>query len=121
MQLIGLAQMPAAFGRECERAWKFGEDLGKGMVKTVVFGLLVTWVAVFQGYDAPPTAEGMAMATTRTGGYIVGVDIGVGFFTHFGVLWRILMRMRTIEISVGGFVLAGYCRADFFGGTGQRG
>jgi phospholipid/cholesterol/gamma-HCH transport system permease protein len=49
--------------REGVEIW---EDLGKGMVKTVVFGLLVTWVAVFQGYDAPPTAEGMAMATTRT-------------------------------------------------------
>ena len=45
------------------RLW---EDLGKGMLKSLVFALLVTWVAVFQGYDAPPTAEGMAMATTRT-------------------------------------------------------
>ena len=42
------------------------EDLGKGMVKSVVFAFLVTWVAVFQGYDAPPTAEGMSMATTQT-------------------------------------------------------
>ena len=42
------------------------EDLGKGMLKSAVFALLVTWVAVFQGYDAEPTAEGMAMSTTRT-------------------------------------------------------
>lgn len=42
------------------------EDLGKGMLKSLVFAVLVTWVAVFQGYDAKPTAEGMAMATTRT-------------------------------------------------------
>ena len=42
------------------------QDLGKGMLKSVVFAVLVTWVAVFQGYDAEPTAEGMAMATTRT-------------------------------------------------------
>ena len=41
-------------------------DLGKGMLKSVFFAVLVTWVAVFQGYDAPPTAEGMSMATTRT-------------------------------------------------------
>ena len=39
------------------------EDLGKGMVKSFVFAVLVTWVAVFQGYDSPPTAEGMSMAT----------------------------------------------------------
>jgi phospholipid/cholesterol/gamma-HCH transport system permease protein len=42
------------------------EDLGKGMVKSLLFAFLVTWVAVFQGYDAPPTAEGMSMATTQT-------------------------------------------------------
>ena len=42
------------------------EDLGKGMIKSFVFALLVTWVAVFQGYDSLPTAEGMAMSTTRT-------------------------------------------------------
>lgn len=42
------------------------EDLGKGMLKSVIFAVLVTWVAVFQGYDSDPTAEGMAMATTRT-------------------------------------------------------
>jgi phospholipid/cholesterol/gamma-HCH transport system permease protein len=42
------------------------EDLGKGMVKSLLFAFLITWVAVFQGYDAPPTAEGMSMATTQT-------------------------------------------------------
>lgn len=42
------------------------DDLAKGMIKAAVFAWLVTWVAVFQGYDAEPTAEGMAMSTTRT-------------------------------------------------------
>ena len=42
------------------------EDLAKGMFKSLVFAILVTWVAVFQGYDSEPTAEGMAMSTTRT-------------------------------------------------------
>jgi phospholipid/cholesterol/gamma-HCH transport system permease protein len=41
-------------------------DLGKGMVKTVIFALLVTWIAVFQGYDTDPTPEGIGLATTRT-------------------------------------------------------
>ena len=45
------------------RLW---EDLGKGLVKAAVFGVLITWVAVFQGYDAEPTAEGMAQSTTQT-------------------------------------------------------
>ena len=42
------------------------EDLGKGMIKAVVFAIVVTWIAVFQGYDCEPTAEGMGLATTRT-------------------------------------------------------
>lgn len=42
------------------------EDVGKGMVKAAIFALVVTWVAVFQGYDCEPTAEGMGLATTRT-------------------------------------------------------
>lgn len=42
------------------------EDLGKGMVKSVVFAILVTWIAVYQGYDTVPTAEGIGLATTRT-------------------------------------------------------
>ena len=45
---------------------EFWLDLGNGMVKSLVFAFLVTWVAVFQGYDAPPTAEGMSKATTQT-------------------------------------------------------
>ncbi len=42
------------------------EDVGKGMLKCVVFALVVSWIAVFQGYDAMPTAEGISKATTRT-------------------------------------------------------
>lgn len=42
------------------------EDVGKGMLKATAFAVVVTWVAVFQGYDCEPTAEGMGLATTRT-------------------------------------------------------
>lgn len=42
------------------------EDLGKGMVKSMIFAVVVTWIAVFQGYDTEPTAEGIGLATTRT-------------------------------------------------------
>ena len=41
-------------------------DLGKGMVKSLIFAVLVTWIAVFQGYDTEPTPEGIGLATTRT-------------------------------------------------------
>ncbi len=41
-------------------------DVLKGVVKSVIFGLVVTWIAVYQGYDALPTSEGISAATTRT-------------------------------------------------------
>ena len=41
-------------------------DVAKGVLKSVVFALVVTWIAVFQGHDAYPSAEGVGRATTRT-------------------------------------------------------
>lgn len=42
------------------------EDIGEGVVKSVFFGLAASLIAVFEGYNAAPTAEGVGMATTRT-------------------------------------------------------
>jgi phospholipid/cholesterol/gamma-HCH transport system permease protein len=42
------------------------DDVLNGMMKAVVFGFVVSWIAVFEGYDAVPTSEGVASATTRT-------------------------------------------------------
>jgi phospholipid/cholesterol/gamma-HCH transport system permease protein len=42
------------------------EDIGKGLVKSGVFGVVISWIAVFQGYDSTPTAEGISAATTKT-------------------------------------------------------
>lgn len=44
----------------------FNDDIVSGIVKSIVFGFVVTWIAVFEGYDAVPTAEGVSRATTRT-------------------------------------------------------
>lgn len=41
-------------------------DLGNGVVKSVVFGITVTFVALLQGFTASPTPEGVSRATTRT-------------------------------------------------------
>jgi phospholipid/cholesterol/gamma-HCH transport system permease protein len=41
-------------------------DVGNGIVKSIVFGLAVTLIAVLQGYEAQPTPEGVSRATTRT-------------------------------------------------------
>jgi phospholipid/cholesterol/gamma-HCH transport system permease protein len=44
--------------------WRF--DILNGAIKSVVFGVACTMIALFEGYDAPPTAEGVSRATTRT-------------------------------------------------------
>jgi phospholipid/cholesterol/gamma-HCH transport system permease protein len=41
-------------------------DVGNGVVKSVVFGFTVSFVALYQGYVAQPTPEGVSLATTRT-------------------------------------------------------
>lgn len=41
-------------------------DILNGVIKSVVFGFVVTWIAIFEGYDATPTSEGVSRATTRT-------------------------------------------------------
>jgi len=42
------------------------DDILNGVIKSIVFGGVVTWIAVFEGYDAIPTSEGVSRATTRT-------------------------------------------------------
>ena len=44
----------------------YQDDIINGVIKSVVFGIVVTWIAVFEGYDAIPTSEGVSRATTRT-------------------------------------------------------
>jgi phospholipid/cholesterol/gamma-HCH transport system permease protein len=42
------------------------DDVMNGVIKSVAFGVVVTWIAVFEGYDSIPTSEGVSKATTRT-------------------------------------------------------
>ncbi len=44
----------------------FHEDIINGVIKSIIFAWLVSWIALFEGYDAMPTAEGISRATTRT-------------------------------------------------------
>src|SRR5471030_2058741 len=64
VQLIGVDE--GAFWSQMQAAVDVRQDILNGVIKSVVFGVAVTWIAVFEGYDAPPTAEGVSRATTRT-------------------------------------------------------
>ncbi len=58
---------------------EFVGDIGNGLLKSLVFAVVVTWIAVFQGYDLVPTAEGISRATTRTVVYSSLAVLGLDF------------------------------------------
>jgi phospholipid/cholesterol/gamma-HCH transport system permease protein len=62
--LLGVDQ--GAFWSQMQAKIDFFDDVVNGFVKSVVFGVIVTWIAVFEGYDSIPTAEGVSRATTRS-------------------------------------------------------
>lgn len=55
-----------SFWTNMQNVVEFREDVINGLIKSVAFGIVITWIAVFQGYDAMPTSEGISKATTRT-------------------------------------------------------
>ena len=64
VQLIGVDE--GAFWSQMQASVDVRNDILNGVIKSIVFGVAVTWIAVFEGYDAAPTAEGVSGATTRT-------------------------------------------------------
>jgi len=85
--LIGVDE--GAFWSQMQAAVDFQEDILNGVIKSVVFGVAVTAIALFEGYDAPPTAEGVSRATTRTvvtsSLAILGLDFILTAFMFRGV------------------------------------
>jgi phospholipid/cholesterol/gamma-HCH transport system permease protein len=62
--LIGVDS--GAFWSQMQGGVDVFKDVGNGLVKSVVFGVAVTFIALLQGYIAQPTPEGVASATTRS-------------------------------------------------------
>ena len=62
--LIGVD--PGAFWSQMQGGVDVWKDVGNGVIKSFVFGVTVTFVAVLQGYMAQATPEGVSRATTRT-------------------------------------------------------
>lgn len=61
--LLGVDQGP--YWSQMQGKIDFFDDTVNGCIKSLVFGFIVTWIAVFEGHDAIPTAEGVSRATTR--------------------------------------------------------
>ncbi len=55
------------------------DDIYNGVIKSIVFGFVAAWIAVFEGYDAVPTSEGVSRATTRTVVHTALAVLGLDF------------------------------------------
>jgi phospholipid/cholesterol/gamma-HCH transport system permease protein len=64
VMLIGVD--PGAFWSQMQGGVDVWKDVGNGVIKSFVFGVTVTFIAVLQGYMAQATPEGVSRATTRT-------------------------------------------------------
>ena len=64
VRLLGVDD--GAFWSQMQSAVDLRDDVVNGIIKSVVFGFVITLIALFEGYDAVPTAEGISRATTRT-------------------------------------------------------
>ncbi len=68
-----------SFWSNMQNSVEFTEDVLNGVIKSVVFAFVVTWIAVFQGYDCEPTSEGISRATTKTVVYASLAVLGLDF------------------------------------------
>jgi phospholipid/cholesterol/gamma-HCH transport system permease protein len=67
-QLIGVQLMgvdAGAFWSQMQSAVELG-DVTEGIIKSAVFGIACALIAVYEGFNSEPTAEGVGLATTRT-------------------------------------------------------
>ncbi len=67
--LVGTAMLGidgGSFWSQMQAQVSFADDILNGMIKSVLFGLVAGWIAVFNGYDCMPTSHGVSRATTRT-------------------------------------------------------
>ncbi|HEX7643571.1 MAG TPA: lipid asymmetry maintenance ABC transporter permease subunit MlaE [Burkholderiaceae bacterium] len=64
VRLIGVDE--GAFWSQMQGGVDVMQDVANGVLKSIVFGFAVTFVALYQGYESQPTPEGVSRATTRT-------------------------------------------------------
>ncbi len=68
-----------SFWANMQNSVSFTDDVLNGLIKSLVFAFVTTWIAVFQGYDCEPTSEGISRATTKTVVYASLAVLGLDF------------------------------------------
>ncbi|NEX61306.1 lipid asymmetry maintenance ABC transporter permease subunit MlaE [Noviherbaspirillum galbum] len=64
VRMIGVDE--GAFWSQMQAGVDVWKDIANGVLKSIVFGFAVTFIALYQGYESQPTPEGVSRATTRT-------------------------------------------------------
>jgi phospholipid/cholesterol/gamma-HCH transport system permease protein len=77
VQWLGVDE--GSFWSNMQSSVDFRIDIVNGIIKSIVFGLVVTWIAVFQGYNSVPTAAGISRSTTKTVVYASLAVLGLDF------------------------------------------
>lgn len=80
--LVGHVQLgidSGVFWSQMQVKTDWNADVMNGIIKSIVFGIVVTWIAVFEGYDCMPTSEGVGRATTRTVVHAAFAILGLDF------------------------------------------
>lgn len=68
-----------SFWSNMQAAVNFKLDVFSGIIKSIVFAFVATWIAVYQGFECVPTAEGISQATTKTVVYSSLAVLGLDF------------------------------------------
>ncbi len=77
VQVLGIDS--GSFWSQTQASVSFYDDVLSGLLKAVVFGFVVSWIAIFEGSDCVPTSEGVSSATTRTVVYSSLAVLGLDF------------------------------------------
>lgn len=80
--LIGVEMLgvdAGAYWSQIQDKVSFDSDILNMFIKSLVFGMIISWIAVYQGYHAMPTSEGVGRATTNTVVYsslaVLGINL----------------------------------------------
>ncbi len=74
-----LGVFEGSFWGNMQSSVDFVDDVMNGVIKSVVFGIVCAWIAVYQGYDCVPTSAGISSATTKTVVYSSLAVLGLDF------------------------------------------
>ncbi len=98
-----------SFWSEMQASVELGQDIGNSTIKCVVFAFTVTWIALFNGYNAIRLLKDQLRDHSHRSALITG-RTWAGFCSNRIDVWElILQQTRKIEFLFGSFVIAGIC------------